>query len=63
MKNLTLSLIVFIRFSEFYLSANRRPKNVNMHTMEGHMFKMACSVARSMLLGNGFSSSEKEKYC
>jgi len=46
MKNLTLRLIVFIQFSEFY----RRPKNVDMHTMEGHMFKMACSVARSVLL-------------
>jgi len=63
MKNLNLRLIVFIQLSEFYVNANRRPKNVDMHTMEDHLFKMACSVARNVLLENRFSSWEKEKYC
>jgi hypothetical protein len=32
MKNLTIRLFVFMQLSEFYVTANRRPKNVDMHT-------------------------------
>jgi len=56
MKNLTLRFTVFIQSSEFYVSANRRPKNVGVHKMEVHVFKMAYSVARSVLLENRFSN-------